>query len=294
MDDPRRPRLKIWTMLGWVLSLAALAFVIKWVSGVKGEVWGTLFHLKIGWVAASLVLFQVWFWLRFMAWEKISASQGYGGERHENLRMWTISELIRYVPGNVWSFAARYRGVRTGGTERGASANALVAEAGSLVAGAAIVTTLFAPLGAVTTAAAIVAVGAVVALIFLPKIIVRLPKHQVVQPLPHLGRIIWWYVLVWLVYGVATACLWYAFPDSRGMSFTVAIGVNVGSWLIGYLSIITPMGLGVREVAFVKLLPLTVGQALGTMVAIVTRLWFVICELVFLGLVLTWSTIKRS
>ncbi len=289
MDNHPRARVAIWRVAGWILSLAALGFLGKWLLNVDPAAWRTLLHLQPAWVVLSIGLFQLWFWLRYRGWEMISRSQGAVIERRQNMRMWTLSEIMRYIPGNVWSFAARYKGARTGGAEKSASVLALAAEAGGLVAGAAVVTVLTLPIGRLLWIGIVVAVGASVGLAVLPSIIHRFRPTLAFQSLPRWWRLVGWYAMVWLVYALGSAALWRAFPEHDMMTWSQAMSVNVASWLVGYLSLITPMGLGVREVTFVTLLPATITRSFGSLIALVTRLWLVVCEIVFLGIVIIWT-----
>jgi hypothetical protein len=291
MDDHRGQAVKWGKILGWVLSLAALGFIGKWIVGLKHEVWQTLAHLHPAWLALSLVLFLIWFGLRFIAWDRISRSQGYGGERRTNLRMWAISELMRYIPGNVWSFAARYKGSREGGAARSSSIIALIVEALSLVSGAAIVTLVSRPHGWLLAVCLGIIVVSVAILIILPHL-KKMPRFAEMKPIPNAFGLVVWYVLVWVTFGLAAATIWKAFPQANLMGWLNALSANVAAWLAGYLSLITPMGLGVREVAFVGLVPAALGVSLASLVALVTRLWMIVSELVFVSIVVVWTRRK--
>ncbi len=52
------------------------------------------------------------------------------------------------------------------------------------------------------------------------------------------------------------------------------------AWVIGFLSMITPSGLGVREAAFVLLLPKTVPQSVLALLMVFVRLWLIIIDVV--------------
>lgn len=109
MDDRRGQNINWTKLLGWVLTVAALVFVGRWLWRLDRSVWHQLTQLHIGWLAVSLGLLLGWFVLRFWAWRTISHHHGYQGPTSGNMRMWALSEFMRYIPGNVWSFAARWR-----------------------------------------------------------------------------------------------------------------------------------------------------------------------------------------
>lgn len=297
MDNHPGQGLKIGRQIGLIVSLVALFFVGRWLYHVEPGTWSNLWHLSPKWMIVSLGLLQIWFCLRFWAWEYISHRHGYAGERHENLRMWAMSEILRYIPGNIWSFAGRYRGARQGGVERGGSIQALILEAMGLVIGAAIVSswTIGGSLKWLT------AVVFLMAVFFGPKIISRAFRLLKKTPPETLARseaatVVLLYISVWLIFGLAHGALFQAMRPLVGqVGLWPVISVSVFSWLIGYVSLITPMGLGVREAAMVKLLEsrAAVGVGPASLAVLISRLWLVISEVVFIGLVMIWSRNRK-
>lgn len=295
MDNSPRPRLNWIRLAGWLLTLVAFGFLGRWLVTQDRAVWATAVHLQPGWLTLALALFLLWFYLRATAWDRISRLHGFGEGRHINYRLWSQSELMRYVPGNFWSVAARFRGATAGGVSRGGSAQALALEALLQLSGAAIVAGWF-WLGGFWKLAAL---GLFAALPFLlPWLMPRLWKllrRKTTLPLiaPHeLNILIGLYVGVWLVYGLANAAIYYAFGNLPFISVTTLLGLNVAAWLVGFLSLVTPMGLGVREVVIVQLFAPVVASGPASVIAIVSRIWLIVSEVVFFGLA-TWFGRKR-
>ncbi len=290
MDDRRRPNVTWWRWLGWLMSLAALGFIGRWLWQLDRQVWTSVRHLQPWFLVWSVALFQIWFLMRYSAWHWISRRHGSQLAYRDNLRLWTISELMRYIPGNVWSFAARYRGTTASGSERAATFQALVVEVFGLVTGAAVIAALFAKLAGGWW----VALAIVTAVPLLTSVLRPLAQRLLRRQLPQIGvgemsGLMAWYGLGWVVFGLAASFIFRSFPNLPLLPWAQLIGFNVLAWLIGYLTIVTPMGLGVREVAFVRMLEGVVSTAVGSLAALVTRLWFIISELIFLGLVMIWS-----
>lgn len=303
MDDRRResvtdsaaatpaPSRGWWKQLGWLVSLLALGFVLRWLLRVDHSAWRSLTHVNGWWLVASLIIFQGWFLARYWVWEFIIHRHGYEHDRGQNLRMWITSELLRYIPGNVWSFAGRYRGARQGGVERGSTIQALVLEAVGLVAGATVVALL--TIHAWWWVAPII----VVAMITVGPQTIRWLFKIAKQESPSISRlesiiIIFGYCTGWIIFGLAHVALFRAMHSTIGsVANLTAISVSVFSWLVGYITIITPMGLGVREAIFSNRLVAQTHIPLATasLAAIVGRIWMVISELVFLGLVMIFS-----
>ncbi len=279
-----------WRWIGWLFSLAALIFVGRFLWQADPTVWTKFRHLNIGLAIVSLLLLQVWFLLRFFMWELISLSFGVADERRSHLRMWAFSEFARYIPGNVWSFAARYRGSRQRGGSRPAATLSLIIEALNLVAGASIVALFFVRPGLWF----LWLLGAGLYILAIPwclQMIARWRKWEFTNARRYHGAVglLGLSLMTWMVYGLAQALIIKAVPGLSTPNILILSAANVAAWLIGYLSIITPMGLGVREVALTSLLASSIAQGVGSVLAILTRVWLILSELVFLGSILIFS-----
>lgn len=287
MDDRRRQSLAWPKILGWALSLVALVFVGKLLQTTDPGIWPKLRDVHLGLALLSLGIFQIWFLLRFWCWEIISQHYGMIDQRTSHLRMWMVSEFMRYLPGNVWSFVARYRGARQRGGSRGGATISLLIEAINMVAGAALVTAMFLrpefwAIWLVAAAAYVIVVPSLI------QIVARWRRWEFSHALRYgtTVKLLALSVLLWIVYGLAQAIIIKALPGVSTPNMIFLVGANVAAWLIGYLSIITPMGLGVREVALASFLASSVADGVGSILAVLTRVWLIISELVFLGLVL--------
>jgi uncharacterized membrane protein YbhN (UPF0104 family) len=98
-------------------------------------------------------------------------------------------------------------------------------------------------------------------------------------------------LLAWCLYGVGLFLL------LRGVGIAVEViqlpvltGIFAASYVVGYLVLVAPGGLVVREGAMTALLADLVGLAVGVAaaVAIMARIWMVVTELAALALVLAW------
>ncbi len=284
MDNSRRAGINWLRLAGWGLTLVAFGFIGRWMFTQDRSVWSMALHLQPGWLALALGLFLLWYYLRAMAWDRISRLHGFGDERHVNLRMWSQSELMRYVPGNIWSVAARFRGATVGGVSRGGSAQALALEALLQLAGAAVVASWFWLGGWWKVAALALFAFLPFALPWLMPRLWRLLRRTSILPTVaplQLNTLIGLYALIWLVFGLANAAIYYAFGSLPAVSLTGLIGLNVAAWLIGFVSFITPMGLGVREVVIVKLFADVLASGPASVVAVVSRIWLILSEIVF-------------
>lgn len=295
-ESKPRTRIAWWRIVGWVVTLAAFGFIGRWLLGVDTRVWQTLRHIRLGWLLLSVVIIHVWFFLRIVAWDIIIRRHGYAHGWRTSSRLWMTSEILRYIPGNVWSFAGRFRGATSGGVDKRSTVHALMLEAGGLLSGAAIVTlgTLGRPWIWLTpvAAATILLVGPAAV-----RLMMRIIRHDVI----HIDRrestlLLAIYIIVWLIFGVAHIALFRALvPTIGNVAATVAMSVSVFSWFIGYVTIITPMGLGVREAVFSKSIvaTTTLSVSIAGLLALIARVWLVLSEVVFFLIVMAVTARRR-
>jgi uncharacterized membrane protein YbhN (UPF0104 family) len=122
-------------------------------------------------------------------------------------------------------------------------------------------------------------------------------REVVVPPLPH--ATIWGAAaactVAWLGYGVAFELLVIALFGAAPGPTASYVAAFTGSYLLGYIAIFTPGGLGVREQALVGLLGrlgLAQGGA-GGVVVLASRLWLTVLEVVPGAVLLAYRTLRR-
>ena len=299
-----------WRLLRTVAAILFVAFAVGIVAGQWDDVRRATANIEISWsqIALATGIVFVAYALLIETWRRTVAAWGDKLGWLDAARIWFISNLGRYVPGKVWQIGAM--GVMA--EERGVSAiaatgSAIVVNIVSIIAGVGVVVAtggriLARYAGEVAALAAVL----VVALVLLPlgvKLAVRLYKRisgRELQfgALPPRALIV---ALVgtsaaWLLYGIAFRffALAVGAPPNAGLaSYTAAYTF---SYLLGYLVLLAPGGIGVREGALVASMT-QLGLASGgvaTVVAVTSRLWLTALE-VFPGvLLLAFGASRRT
>ena len=90
--------------------------------------------------------------------------------------------------------------------------------------------------------------------------------------------------LVWSLMGTGFYFLILSFYPIDLSSFPGMIGTYTIAWIIGFLSIITPAGLGVREGVLSYLLNFYLPVSIGIIVSLLARVWVTIAELIFFAI----------
>jgi hypothetical protein len=214
----------------------------------------------------------------------------------EAARITFVSNLGKYLPGKVWQIAA----MAVMAKQRGVSP--IAATGSSLLVNAVNVFTAFAVVllsgvrvldvsGSNGRGAAIaLVVGAALALFSLPFVVPRLARFAArltgrafaAPEVPPRALVVATIgtALAWILYGTAFQLFARALFGTVSGGMTAWIAVYTASYIIGYLAVFAPGGIGVREVMLVASLAslklMTQPQAL--VLAVVSRLWLTVLE----------------
>jgi uncharacterized membrane protein YbhN (UPF0104 family) len=99
-------------------------------------------------------------------------------------------------------------------------------------------------------------------------------------------RLIAIYIAVWALYGGACSLLTLSVANLDVQYFLPVASIYIVAWLIGFLSVFTPGGLGVREAVIIFFLQFLIDSTLAALLALVARLTWTFAELGISGLAL--------
>jgi glycosyltransferase 2 family protein len=284
------------------IQIVFVVAVVWYASASIGRQWNEvrvgLSELRPKWtfVTASGICFLVAYGVLIQTWRVML--RGWRAELPalEAARIWFISNLGRYLPGKVWQIGAlavmsRERGV----SPVAATGASLVVNLTNILSGFVVVLLTGAPLIALSSTngvtyalliTGVLAAGLVLLPIILPRLATlagRLTNRQIDFP-PIPARAIWVAAIgtavAWVLYGIAFQLLVMGTLRSTAGDSTAYIAVFTSSYLVGYLALIAPGGIGVRETMLVAGM-----SALGLatephawLVALVSRLWLTVLE----------------
>lgn len=240
-----------------------------------------------------------------MLWHLTMRRMGAQIQLSAAMRVWFTSQIARYAPGNVWHFAGRaYLACQHGVDTQVTSVSMLLELLQTITA-------------ALVVAAAALLVWRQQTLILWLLLLVPLfacyLQPQLLQralswSLRRIGRQVTYFTLTsrdllallpgycgaWMLYGCglyALALAIYPLPltDLPALSGSFAI-----AWMIGFLSVITPSGLGVREGVLGYLLGLFMPTHVALLLAVLARIWLTTAELGCVALVVLQRNIWRS
>ena len=250
------------------------------------------------WIALSGALFLAAHAVLVQTWRTVLGSWDATLPFWTAARIWSVSSLGRYLPGKIWQIGAmgamaRDVGVSpvaaSGSAVLGTLVNLVAGFAVALIGGRALLERSSGESGA--RAAALLVVVATASLLLAPVVLprvtpwlgrrmgrsvdLRVPTRAVVAALA--GN-----VIAWLLYGAAFRLFVIGLLGSAAGGYADYLAAYTISYLVGYLALFAPAGIGAREGAMVTVL---VYAGLATrpesaLVALASRVWLTLLEVV--------------
>ena len=267
--------------------------------------WQVLIHDAPRWNISFLVLAFLGFILQELSfgliWQAVLARLGSRLGFRICLRIYLASEFVRYIPGNVWHVLTRILWVGKYGVSRPIAFASMTIELITKLAAGAIVFALslifwgnVGAVGSLFQGSLIIVLGGVMFLALLvmlhPRILngllnvaLRLlkrdPVHLTLRYRDILLVTLAWCVS-WIIAGTAFFFLLLAlWPGTTLAMLPVCIGIYAIAWDFGFVTFITPSGLGFREAAIAALFLLAIPSVPNNIVAILALLSRVVSTL---------------
>ncbi|WP_419859983.1 hypothetical protein [Candidatus Palauibacter sp.] len=297
-----------WVALGSaVFLLAALAAVGLALSG-SWAAWEDLrasglsgWRVRPLWLAAAVGCEVAALCASGVVWAWLFRTAGGSVRVPEAAAAWLGSNLGRYLPGKIWQVGGLVAYVRGRGDSGATAFATLIAfQAATVATGGALA---LAVLGSRTFEALgrwpLLVGGIALAAGLTPPVlrfVMRLGRRLLRETREHGdaepdGKMLWRAVagslLIWPLHGLGFLVLLEGLVLENTVGFPAALGVFAGSYVVGYLALVAPGGLVVREGAMVSLLSLAAAIPAGpaAALALAARLWTTAAELLSFGLI---------
>jgi uncharacterized membrane protein YbhN (UPF0104 family) len=246
------------------LQIAAAVILVTFLayefSDAVRDAWPRLRHADLKLVGLALVLLALYYLLFVLGWQSILRAYGIRLGYRSVLGAEMLSMLAKYIPGGVWTPAARVLAVRRAGIDNTSVVLAtILLEAGlSAVAG---VIVLAAGLPFVSGVDApvwpVVAFALLATLLLHPRVFAPLASRLArsfgggeIAPLPWVTGIgvLLFYCVTWLVGGAALTALLASVGAHPGIAAIPYLGgASAVGAIVAVVTVIFPSGLGVRE-----------------------------------------------
>ncbi len=291
-----------WKRLAKAAALVvALAFLAALVRGQWQALLAHDWQLAPGWAVLALIGLEFAWLFEAATWRIILTSLGGDLPYRKALFTWFLSNILRYIPGNIWQFLGMAELAGEAGVPRLVTLTSIILhQAISTAAGCVLAALYFAVVGQgqwfawLRPALWLVPLGL---LLLQPRLLERMlnwamrklrrPPVRVTLTWGQVWLLLLRYMVVWLALGLSFAALARALTPMSAALLPYLIAAWAAAYVIGYLSLLTPAGLGVREGVLALLLAGVLAEPLPVIIAIVARLWMVIGEVVGAGVGVT-------
>jgi glycosyltransferase 2 family protein len=278
--------------VGLIIAVLGVLFVTRELVTSWPEVREAVAAAHVGLLGAALAVGSAGLLVVGLGWRRCLVVLGQRHPARATLRWYYLGQLGKYVPGGIWTVLGRGELARRGGVPGSVGYGSIVLSLG---------VTYLAGIG---TIAVVLATGAtghdavpwqpVLVLLPLgllalhPRVVTfalgmarRLLRRELPVPVPRWRvsvGLLAWHVPAWLAIGTATWLVALALdpgtPDVRNLMFATVL-----SWVVGFLVVPAPGGLGVREAVFVAAAVSLSTTGVAAAVAVVARVVFILVDL---------------
>lgn len=280
-----------WGLFALAVVVIGAAVVSQWAK-VSDSV------AQVGWtrVAAATALALVALAFNTMSWRAVMKSVGLNATLRESFGVFLVSQAGKYVPGAVWPVVAQAEFSQAHGVTRArATVGSLVAMAvgvvmGGIVGAAALA--FFSP-GSVLRYWWVLLIALMLAIVLIPAVLTRLLTvalrllKREGEPPRISARVLvetaGWSALTWSALG-AQAWVLLAALGGNDATYGLATGAFALSWLVGFVVVFAPAGLGPREYALALFLGSVVTGPQAFALALLSRFAMTLADAIGLAL----------
>ena len=296
-DAPPRPAGRWQALLRLVVAAVFAAVIVVVLAGQWRQARPLLGRLSVPVVLASWALVLAGIYATFRSWRAVLADLGGSLPHTGAMRVFYLGQLGKYLPGTVWPAVTQMRLGRDYRVPPRASGAAFVVFMLMLIGTGLLVGVPVIPLlgrDAVDGYRWLALVLPLFALALAPPVLnraialaLRLARRPPMPAPLSLGgilRVAGWAVVSWLCYGVHVYLLARQLGAEGGaLLWLQCTGAFAAAFVSGPLLLVVPAGAGIREAALLLLLGSTVTAPVATVIAVVSRLLFVVGDVAWSG-----------
>lgn len=275
------------------LVVVALVFCGYGLFGRWDETRRALEQLSWPYAGAALLAGVAGLGAWMLAWRRLLAGLGSPLPPRAAVRIYFVSQLGKYIPGSVWALVAQMEMAKEHRVPRERGASAALLSMATTIAGGCAVAAVTLPL---TSPAAtrhywwLLILAPVFVALLHPRIVTftlnralrlarRPPLARTAGP-GTMAAALAWTVLGWFLFGTHA---WLLVRAAGGHGFFLATGAYALAFTAGFLVVIAPGGVGVREAALTAALAPVLPAGAALVVALVSRVVLTAADLAWAG-----------
>ena len=282
-------------LFGLPLTIISFYFILKILYGNQKNIPKNILHIDILQLISGFFFLFLYFFLRGVSWNQILKKQGYEHKIGRSIYLFWLSETKRYIPGNLFSFISRVKNFKEEKIPSKTIVKSLFIEGLLLVSSALfvslfslpVVLRIFSNINFNLLGKYHIFIFAPIILLFIVFAFILLIRNKKLMLkdlkfiLVSYSDVFFIFTLGWFFFGIGNFLIASSFSFINPVYFLVLASYFVFSWLIGYLSFITPMGLGVRELVLVLGLSLYLPAYTSSYISIFLRIVLIVSEIIF-------------
>ncbi|MBT1630609.1 lysylphosphatidylglycerol synthase transmembrane domain-containing protein [Curtobacterium flaccumfaciens] len=289
-------RARVLTVVKWVAAVVALAFLVWSIARQWDAISRDFVRLDAGTIVLGVAATIVALVANMLSWRAMMSASGFRVRLAAASSIFFVGQLGKYIPGGVWSIAAQAELGRAHGLQRTGSAVAALASMLVSMVTAAVVGIVAVLLASSTGFATfwwlipLIVVGLVCLtppvlgrLIAVAFRILRRPAQDTTLTWTGTVMSLVWSLVMWLAYGVQATLVLRVFGADSPTLFPVAVGAYAVAWLVGFVVVIAPAGIGPREGILVLLLGSVAGGSAPLALAVISRVFMTIGDVMLAG-----------
>lgn len=297
--------------LGYLIAGILLYFLIKPFVAIHSHLKDTTFEIQWGWLVCSFAAI-LFYWSAYL-YPFATLLSGLMRKQVPFCSAFTLfhrSNITRYLPGRIWGVVRLFSLSKQYGLSKTAVGSSLTLHVGieTALGGLIAMSLLFSKqvrntaigilekLSAHTLLLALAVIGILTGILFcLLKLTSR--TRQVLKTLVPLlgntglwGNVILSHCLLWICQGFAFFLFVRSFVPMPWTAIGLFTSCFAFAWIVGFLSFLTPGGLGVREGLLGLLLTNYMSAPQATLIALLCRVWMLSAEVILAAVAFFLST----
>ncbi len=258
-------------------------------------------NLRFNWlfIIISYFFYACILLLTSFAWKLALACVGEKIKFMQSLSITAFSFLLRYVPGKIWGMLGQvWLTKKEGGiSEKKGGVCVILTTVISILSGLFLILIMFPFVSKNRFSSNLYFLFAIVPLFFVilyppifTKVInfgLKMFKKKGIEfaiGYNQILKLLSLYILLWITQCIGIYFLIGSFYSIKPSFFISLCGIYPAAWVIGFLSFITPAGLGVREGILSYLFSFYLPTSIGIMTSVIIRIWGLIGELIFFAI----------
>jgi len=297
---------------GWLIAAVILYFLARTIHSNWAELENWEWRVDPLYAVLTVIFLGGAYLAACQGWRTILRGFGHNIKLHESFRVVYLANLGRYIPGKIWQVIGMVGLAKEVKVPAKTSlASFALVQAYALPASFLLVLIFLGgfdmPDSLAVYSNIIYIFMAAVFLLFLVLFlwpdgldwalnkILKIFKQEPVGYKPTTGNrvaIFLWYIVTWILFGLSFHFFLKALIAEMPMDVIFGAGVYIAAYNLGYIALISPGGLGVREGVMTLLLAAPLGQPVAASIALIHRVLITIAEAIISLLALLTYKLK--